>query len=449
MIELKPIDQQVVVLFGASSGIGRETALQFARRGARLVLAARSEPGLLSLAEEIRQIGGPVTTYVADTTDFEQVKAVAELAVAQFGRLDTWVHLAAVALYAPFEETTPEEFKRVIEVNLVGQAYGAMAALPHLRRTGRGALIHISSVAARRSLPLQSAYCAAKHGIDGFLESLRVELQHEGVPISVTNIMPAGINTPLFAKARTRLGVKPQPMPPVYEPTHVAEAILFAAEHPSRDLVVGGAAQAFLLGQRISPTVMDGVINQIGFKLQKTDEPRSVEAPDNLYNAIPGHDRVKGEFGDMTRKSSLYTWLETHPQARLALTGAALAGTALLVSRLFSNGDDHDEGDWNDERAYNPDWIDERHMRYARRLDDRYAYRSDWVSDRRHDAERERYLHHEEDWDDRRDYDRDWIDERRARYGRRSEERRPMHQARFPHPNEDTELIDDEYIYYE
>jgi NAD(P)-dependent dehydrogenase (short-subunit alcohol dehydrogenase family) len=157
---------------------------------------------------------------------------VADRAVAEYGRLDTWVHCAAVSLYATFEETTPEEFARLIEVNLVGRLTGAMAALPHLKREGRGALIHISSVEAKRSFPLQSAYSSSKHGIIGFLDALRMELMREGIPISVTNVMPAGINTPFFNKARTKMGVKPMPAPPIYHPQVVAEVILHAADIP-------------------------------------------------------------------------------------------------------------------------------------------------------------------------------------------------------------------------
>ena len=158
--------------------------------------------------EEIRAEGGEATAVVADTSDFEQVKAVTDRAVEEYGHLDTWVHLAAVGLFATFEQTTPEEFEQVIDVNLMGQVYGAMAALPHLKREGRGALIHISSVEAKRSFPFHSAYGASKQSIDGFLEALRVELKHEGWPISVTQVMPGTINTPFFDKERTKLGVK-------------------------------------------------------------------------------------------------------------------------------------------------------------------------------------------------------------------------------------------------
>ncbi len=323
-MKLKPVEVQVVALMGASSGIGRETALRFAERGAKVVLSARSEPGLNSLVEEIRGKGGEATAVVAEVTDFEQVKAVAERAVDEYGHLDTWVHLAAVGLFATFEQTTPEEFRRVVDVNLMGQVYGAMAALPHLKREGRGALIHISSVEAKRSFPFHSAYAASKHGIDGFLESLRVELRHEGWPISVTQVMPGTINTPFFDKGRTKLGVKPVGVPPIYEPETVANIILYAAENPSRDLVCGGAAQALTLNQRLSPRMLDAILaTRAGFSPQMTDEPRSEDDPDNLYAPIHGHNTAKNGFRALSR--SLYNWLEMHPTAR---RGAA-AGTAL------------------------------------------------------------------------------------------------------------------------
>ncbi|MBD2433757.1 MULTISPECIES: SDR family oxidoreductase [Fischerella] len=303
-IQLKPINQQVVAVVGASSGIGRNAALQFANRGAKVVVAARSQPGLESLVAEIRGMGGDATAVVADVTVLEQVKAIADQAVEQYGRLDTWVHNAAVELYAAFEVTTPEEFKRIIDVNLMGQVYGAMAALPHLKREGRGALIHVTSVEARRSLPLQSAYAASKHGLDGFLETLRVELMHEKLPISVTNIMPASINTPIFNKARTKLGVKPMGVPPIYEPSLVAKAIVECAERPKRDVVVGDAGKAILAAQRISPSLVDAYMVRTAFDGQRTNEPKSETAPDNLYEPIEGYDKIQGDFSDQSRSWS-------------------------------------------------------------------------------------------------------------------------------------------------
>jgi short-subunit dehydrogenase len=191
------------------------------------------------------------------------------------------------------EQTAPEEFRRIIEVNLIGQAYGAMTALPYLRREGRGALIHVSSVEAKLSFPLQSAYSASKHGIHGFLKALRLELKHEGLPISVTEIMTASINTPFFNKARTKISVKPMPVPPTYQPALVADAILYAAEHPMDEMIVGGSGKAAILVQRISPRMMDAFILLTGFKSQQTDEPKPPEAPDNLFGPLAGHDRVE------------------------------------------------------------------------------------------------------------------------------------------------------------
>jgi NAD(P)-dependent dehydrogenase (short-subunit alcohol dehydrogenase family) len=334
MVKLKPVGEQVVALMGASSGIGRETALRFARNGARVVASARGEEGLDSLVEEIRREGGEAIAVPADTSEFEQVKAVADRAVEEYGRLDTWVHLAAVGLFATFEQTTPEEFERVIAVNLMGQVYGAMAALPHIKREGRGTLIHISSMGAKRSIPLQSAYCASKHGIDGFLEALRVELKHEGWPISVTQVMPATINTPFFDKARTKLGVKPVAPPPIYGPNIVADAILHAAENSARDLVVGGAARAVISTQTVSPRLLDAVLKRVGFEVHYTDEPKPADAPDNLFGPIEGHNTSEGSFGDRAHPKSLYNWLEMHPVVRRgAAAGMALGLLAALRVR--------------------------------------------------------------------------------------------------------------------
>ncbi len=306
--KLKPIEEQVVVVVGASSGVGRETALRLAERRARVVVSARSEEGLQSLVEQIHRQGGQATAIAADVADFAQVQAIAERAVGAYGRIDTWVHAAAVALYATFEQTTPEEFRRVIEINLMGQVYGAMAALPHLKREGRGALIHVSSVEAKRAFPYHSAYAASKHGIDGFLEALRIELHQQGVPISVTNVMPGSTNTPLFDKARTKLGVKPMPVPPIYQPGTVADVILHAAEHPARDLVAGGASAALLFTQRLSPKSLDAALLRFGFRSQRTHEPAGGD--DNLYQPVHGDHRSEGSFNALGR--SVFNWVETH-----------------------------------------------------------------------------------------------------------------------------------------
>jgi len=337
-MQLKPINQQVVAIVGASSGIGRETALRFAQKGAKVVVAARTQSGLESLVAEIKQAGGDAVYVVADVSDFEQVKAIADKTVATYGRLDTWVHAAATGVLAPFDQITPEEFKRVIDVNLNGQAYGAMAALPYLKQEGRGALIHISSVEARRSVPLQSPYSASKHGVEGLLESLRVELQHEGWQISVTNVMPSVINTPYYNKVRTKLGVKPTGIPPYYQPSIVADAILYVAEHPTRDFIVGDVGKVLDIMQRVSPALVDNLLLLIGFAGQRTDEPKSEDAPDNVFEPIEGYNRVEGDFGNLTIPT-FTDWLDMNPPVKWGAVAAAALGVAAVLGGLFPGKD--------------------------------------------------------------------------------------------------------------
>ncbi|PSB02940.1 SDR family oxidoreductase [Merismopedia glauca] len=334
-MKLKAIDQQVVAVVGASSGIGRETALAFAKQRAKVVVSARSQSGLASLVSEISQFGGEAIAIPADVSVFEQVQKVADKTVEYYGRLDTWVHAAGTAIIAPFEQVTPDEFKRVIDVNLMGQVYGAMAALPHLRREGRGALIHISSVEARRSMPLQSSYSASKHGIEGFLDSLRVELQHEGVPISVTNVMPSVINTPFYNKALTKLGVKPTGVPPYYQPSLVAKAILHVAEHPTRDIIVGDVGRFLDLLQKLSPELTDALLNLIGITGQKTDTIKSESDPNNLFEPIEGYDKTTGDFSDKTIPS-FFDWFDFHPAAKWG-TVAGLGVLALLATQILQD----------------------------------------------------------------------------------------------------------------
>ena len=332
-MQLKPIDQQVVAIVGASSGIGRESALRFAKKGAKVAVAARSQSGLDSLVKEIESLGGEAIAITADVADFSQVQAIAQKTVERFGRLDTWVHTAATSVFAKFEQITPEEFKRVIEVNLMGQVYGAMAALPHLRQEGRGALIHITSVEARRSLPLQSAYSASKHGIEGFLESLRVELKHDGVPISVTNVMPATIDTPFYNKGLTKLGVQPTGIPPYYQPDIVADAIVYVAEHPTRDMIVGDVGRALDVMQKLSPGLVDTLLTLIGVEGQYTKIPKLESDPSNLYEPIEGYDRSTGDYGDKTIPS-LLDQLDFHPIAKWGAI-AGMGALALLAIQAF------------------------------------------------------------------------------------------------------------------
>ena len=336
-MRLKPINEQVAVILGASSGIGRETAMRFAARGAKVVVAARGEPGLRSLVDGITARGGDAAYAVCDVADFAQVEDAAETAARAFGRIDTWVNVAAVSVYARFEDTSLEEFRRVLDVTFMGQVHGAKAALPHLRREGRGALIAISSVEGIASLPLHSAYAASKHAVEGLFDALRRELLAAGVPISVTSVKPATINTPFFNNARNKMGVKPQGPPPIYQPGVVADCVLYAAQHPVRDLFAGGAGKAMAMSQMLAPRLLDVALARFGIAAERTAEPET-EAVGAL-DAPRAHDnRTEGDFGEQARRFSLYTWLETHPRARTVASGGALAGAGLLLARRERNG---------------------------------------------------------------------------------------------------------------
>lgn len=334
-LKLKSVKDQVVVLVGASSGIGRESALLFGRHGAKVVVAARSEPGLISLVDEIVAGGGQATYAVCDVTDFTAVQRVAEHAVATFGRIDTWVNLAAVSVYASFEETTPEEFKRLMEVNYLGQMYGALAALPHLRAAGRGALIAISSVEALVALPLHSSYSASKHAVEGAMDALRRELMADKAPISVTSIKPATINTPFFDNSLNKMKVKPQGPPPFYQPGIVAKCVVYAAEHPVRDLFAGGAGRSLVLGQKFVPHRTDKMLARMGIRSAQTKEPTPMGSMGAVWAPRTAEDRIEGDFGAKAKRVSGYTWLQRHPRTRtvrrLALiTAVPLVGRAVL-----------------------------------------------------------------------------------------------------------------------
>lgn len=331
----RPVRDQVIVITGASSGIGRETAIEFGARQASVVLAARSEQALRATASEVERVGGVAHVVVTDVAESEQVERLAREAVDRFGRIDTWVNNAAISEYATVEQMTVEEIQRVIQVILMGQIHGMKAALPHMVRQGQGTIVNVASALAKRSVPLQSAYCAAKHGIKGFTESFRMELEHDHPGITVTLILPSSVNTPLFQHARSRLGVRPQPMPPVYEPQAVAEAILFAAEHPRREIVVGGAGKMLEIGEALSPSLLDWYMTRKGrmFTQQQTQQPD--DGVDNLFAPLEGVGSATGEFGSRSKTTSLYTrHLELHPTRKHLLTGAAALGTALMVRRI-------------------------------------------------------------------------------------------------------------------
>lgn len=325
----RPIGEQVMVITGASSGIGRATAIMAGGLGAKVVLAARGRDALEAARQEVATAGGEALAVPTDVADAAQVTELGRRAVERFGRIDTWVNNAGVSAYGVFAASPPDEFRRVIEVNLIGVANGARAALDHLSAEG-GTIVNVASALADRAVPLQAAYCASKHGIKGFSDALRVELEHDNVPVGVAVIKPSSMDTPLFHHAQTRMGVMPRPFPPTYDPDLVAEAILYAATHPVRELAVGGAAVGLGLLQRLSPRLLDAQLRLAGFRAQQTDHPKGADAPDNLAAGAPGPGSVRGGYGG--RRFSLATWLALHPAAgRGILAGTAVAG--LLTSR--------------------------------------------------------------------------------------------------------------------
>lgn len=312
---MKPLAEQIVVITGASSGIGRATALLLADRGSKVVCAARGVPALESLVREIADAGGEALAVPTDITDAASVRQLAERAEERYAAIDTWVNGAAVSVYATVEDTTDEEFERIMQVNFLGHVHGVHAALPALRRAGGGVIIGISSVEGIRTLPLHGAYSASKRALLGLYDALRMELAAHGEPIAVTTILPASIDTPFFEHARSKLGAMPKPPPPVYAPELVAEAIATAAEHPTREVPVGGAALAFIAGQRISPALTDVVMSlpRIGFASQRSR--RADNGSDNLFQPALDHGAVHGSHpGRVCRHSPVTSLLANRPR---------------------------------------------------------------------------------------------------------------------------------------
>lgn len=327
-----PLAEQIVVITGASSGIGRETALRFAREGARVTLTARNQEALQAVEREITAEGGTALAVPADVADFNQVQRVAQSALDRFGHIDTWVNNAAVTVYGSFEDTTLDEFRRILDVDIMGQVNGAKAALLHLKASG-GTLIGVGSVLSEVPGPLLSAYVAAEHALKGFYDTLRLEQMHANSGVRVSLILPSSTNTPLFDHAMTHLGVKPAPFPPVYEPGPVASAILHAAQAPVRDLPVGASAMLLPALEALSPRYSDRVSEQIGYSTQFTAEPKPPSGPTNLWHPLPGPGAVYGSFAAMPFDP--LTWLNLRPALRNVAAGVALAALAIPLAGLL------------------------------------------------------------------------------------------------------------------
>lgn len=276
----KPIDQQVVVITGASSGIGRETALHLASKGAKVVVSARREESLDELVQEIKSAGGEATAIPADVSIFNEVEALAVGAKEAYGRIDTWVNNAGVLLVGEFEKTDLEEARRVFDVNFWGEYHGCMAAIPIMKEQGGGTIINVTSVTAKRPLPLMPVYSATKAALNGLSEALRTELEGTGIELCI--VMPATIDTPLYQHARSKEGVAPRPAPPIYPPSEVAKAIEQTAVSPKRNVYAGPAGVGFAVGNTVMPGMLDKVLSKVGRPVVLTSDPQPSRGEDNL-----------------------------------------------------------------------------------------------------------------------------------------------------------------------
>ncbi len=326
---------KVVVITGASAGVGRATAHAYGARGDAVALLARSEESLEAAAQEVRDRGGRALPIVCDVSDATAVEAAGAQVEAELGPIDVWVNNAMVTSLSRFEEMEPEEFRRVTDVTYHGVVHGTLTALRRMRPRDRGVIVQIGSSLAYRGIPLQSAYCGSKHAIQGFTESVRCELLHDGSKIHLTMVQLPALNTPQFTMARNRLPRHPMPVPPIYQPEVAADAIVWASEHRRREVWVGASTPPVIIGNALVPTAADHFLARTGFDSQQSDMPPA-EGPDYLFAPRPGDHGTYGRFGDLAKDSSRQLKLTKAVPDWAAGMLSAAAGSAfgMLQTRL-------------------------------------------------------------------------------------------------------------------
>jgi len=322
------MNEKVIVITGASAGVGRATALLFAKQGAKIGLLARGEERLEEAKKEIEAAGGEALALPTDVADPDQVEAAAAAVERKFGPIDIWVNNAMVSVLSPVKEMTSDEFKRVTEVTYLGTVYGTLAALRRMLPRDQGIIIQVGSALAYRSIPLQSAYCGAKHAIKGFTDSLRSELIHDKSRVRVTMVQLPALNTPQFSWIKTRMPNHPQPVPPIFQPEVAAEAIVWASHHYRRELTVGWPAAKAILGNKIIPGLLDWYLAKKGYRGQQTDTPVDPNRPDNLWEPLPGDVGAHGIFDALAKPASIQFWLNTQ-RSRLALAVIGTVGVTV------------------------------------------------------------------------------------------------------------------------
>jgi NAD(P)-dependent dehydrogenase (short-subunit alcohol dehydrogenase family) len=334
-VRKKPVREQVVVVAGASSGLGRAIAREAGLRGARVVVAARNGEALDAAVAEVQAYGSEAHAVQADLADEDDAARVVEEAVDRFGRIDSFVRSHMVTVYAEAERLEADELRRVFDVNFFGGVHCFTAALPHLRES-RGTFVDVNSALAYRGIPLQAAYCASKAALRTFLESTRVELARAGTGVDICVVLPGAINTPQFDRARQKLGLQPQPVPPVYQPEPFAEAIVDLLEHPGREVPLGWGAQKLLWGQKLSPRLGDRMLLRNGWESQSTGEPKPMDAADNLFRTLPGDPGARGRFSEEAKASSAWSALRL---ARGKVAVGAVLGVGAFVATLLARSD--------------------------------------------------------------------------------------------------------------
>lgn len=325
---------QVVVITGASAGVGRATALAFAERGAHLGLIARGSDGLEATKREIEALGGRALVLPLDVADAGAVEAAAETVERELGPIDIWVNNAMVSVFSPVKETTPEEYRRVTEVTYLGYVHGTLAALKRMLPRDQGTIVQVGSALAYRGIPLQSAYCGAKHAIQGFCDSLRCELLHDGSNVHLTEVHLPAMNTPQFGWVKSRLPGKPQPVPPIFQPEVAARAIVWAASQRQREVWVGWPTVKAIVGNGLAPGIADLYLASTGYEAQQQDALADPDRPHNLWEPVPGDAGAHGEFDDRAKEVSVQSWLSQNRGLLLltgSLAGAVTAGLAGLL----------------------------------------------------------------------------------------------------------------------
>ncbi|WP_299754282.1 SDR family oxidoreductase [uncultured Pontibacter sp.] len=329
----------VVVITGASAGLGRACAREFAKNGYDVGLLARGIDGLEAAKREIEQLGRKAVYVPVDVADAQAVEDAAIKIEQELGEIDVWVNNAMNSVFSPVKEMQPEDYKRVTDVTYLGQVYGTLSALKRMLPRDRGSIILVGSALAYRGIPLQSAYCGAKHAIQGFYDSLRTELMHDESNVKITMVQLPAMNTTQFGFVKSRLPNKPRPMGAIYQPEVAAEVIVYAAEHERREYRVGYPTLQAIIGNKIAPWFADYVLAKNGFKGQQTNEPEDPNRKNNLYEPIPGDHGAHGTFDDQSTYTSPQVWLSLHRQE--VLTGA-VAISALLLGSLLSKKKNHD-----------------------------------------------------------------------------------------------------------